>query len=155
MAATDPANPYGITLKWPDAPATGESAGRGPTRTVGALVILVNGMLAAYVPRGGREVTAFLPEDEPARSIVGRALGQALAELARERGLLVGEINGRDPKEHPLTSYLVEAGFHPSAMGLQMVRRASTASHEDGGPPSPSASARHAPRDSRTARAGR
>jgi ATP-dependent Lhr-like helicase len=122
MAATDPANPYGVTLKWPEAPTAAESAGRGPTRSVGALVILVNGALAAYVPRGGREISAFLPEDEPVRSIVGRALGTALADLARERGLLVGEINGRDPAEHPLTRYLVEAGFHPSAMGLQMVR---------------------------------
>ena len=147
IAATDPANPYGVTLKWPEASSPEESAGRGPTRTVGALVVLVNGALAAYIPRGGREVTALLPEDEPARSIVGRALGNALAELARDRGLLVGEINGRDPAEHPLTRYLVEAGFHPSAMGLQMVRTTSPVIHEDAGAPSleamPPASARH------------
>jgi ATP-dependent Lhr-like helicase len=143
IAATDPANPYGITLKWPDASPQSESAGRGPTRTVGALVILVNGALAAYIPRGGREIAAFLPEDEPGRSIVGRALASTLADLAPDRGLLVGEINGRDPADHPLTAYLVEAGFHSSAMGLQMLRR------ESGGPPAlaagPPASAGHAP----------
>src|SRR6185369_1580344 len=50
MSATDPANPYGATLKWPAsaayaAPARqthdaahAPSAGRGPTRTVGATV---------------------------------------------------------------------------------------------------------------------
>jgi hypothetical protein len=97
-------------------------AGRAPTRTVGALVIMVNGALAAYVPRGGRQVTAWLPEDEPVRSTVGRALAAALLNLARDRGLLVGEINGRDPADHPLTPFLVEAGFHPSAMGLQALR---------------------------------
>ncbi len=59
LAATDPANPYGATLKWPastadtrSAPADradepddsrGLSRGRGPTRTVGATVMLVNG----------------------------------------------------------------------------------------------------------------
>jgi ATP-dependent Lhr-like helicase len=141
-AATDPANPYGTTLKWPafakataghaSAKATAGQAsaekdgdgdaGRAPTRTVGALVIMVNGALAAYVPRGGRQVTAWLPEDEPVRSTVGRALAAALLNLARDRGLLVGEINGRDPADHPLTPFLVEAGFHPSAMGLQALR---------------------------------
>src|SRR5437016_13648694 len=55
MAVTDPANPFGAIVKWPDldvgrvprepdasggGPAT-TSLGRGPTRTAGALVILV------------------------------------------------------------------------------------------------------------------
>ena len=31
-------------------------AGRGPTRTVGATVILVNGALAAYLARGDRQL---------------------------------------------------------------------------------------------------
>src|SRR4029077_13045096 len=68
LAATDPANPYGATLKWPrKKPQSTQStqskdfspdsavsavfsddAGRGPTRSVGATVILVNGALAAY-----------------------------------------------------------------------------------------------------------
>jgi ATP-dependent Lhr-like helicase len=122
-AATDPANPYGTTLKWPEASAADEAAGRGPTRTVGALVILVNGALAAYIPRGGRELVVFLPEDEPARSMVGRALAERLALLARDEsrgGLLVSELNGRAPADHPLTPFLIEAGFNLSALGLQM-----------------------------------
>ena len=134
LAATDPANPYGTTLKWiGDAKA---EAGRAPTRSVGALVVLVNGALAAYLPRGGRQATVYLPDDEPGRSTVARALAGALARLARDEqrgGLLVGEINGLPPAEHPLAPFLVEAGFNPSAMGFQMRR-----------PPSPSASAGHA-----------
>jgi ATP-dependent Lhr-like helicase len=156
LAATDPANPYGTTLKWPldlarDGPldhardrpldqardrpeptAADEGAGRGPTRTVGSLVVLVNGALAAYLPRGGRQLVVFLPEDEPARSTTGRALAERLAVLARDEtrgGLLVSEINGRAPADHPLTPFLLEAGFNASAMGLQMRR-----------PPSPSGS---------------
>src|SRR5207245_8125016 len=46
LAATDPASPYGAVLKWPATLAA--DAGRGPTRTVGATVILVVGELAAY-----------------------------------------------------------------------------------------------------------
>jgi ATP-dependent Lhr-like helicase len=125
LAATDPANPYGTTLKWPEASAADEAAGRGPTRSVGALVVLVNGALAAYIPRGGRQLVVFLPEDEPTRSTVGRALAEQLALLARDEargGLLVSEINGRPPADHPLTPFLIEAGFNPSAMGLQMRR---------------------------------
>src|SRR5258708_487082 len=127
IAATDPANPYGTTLKWPAQPdaETAESAGRAPTRTVGASVILVNGALAAYVPRGGRQLTVYLPEDEPARSTTGRALARALAMLAREEhraGVLVAEINGGEPADHPLAPFLVEAGFNPSAMGFPLPR---------------------------------
>jgi len=127
LAATDPANPYGTTLKWPDVPPAEEAAGRGPTRSVGALVVLANGALAAYIPRGGRQLVVWLPEDEPARSGVARALAEALAQLARDEsrgGLLVGEINGREAAMHPLAPYLIEAGFHPSAMGMQMRRHA-------------------------------
>jgi ATP-dependent Lhr-like helicase len=133
IAATDTANPYGTTLKWPafakasagQAPVVEAETGRAPTRTVGALVVLVNGALAAYVPRGGRQATVYLPEDEPARSTIGRALARALARLARDEhrgGLLLTEINGREPAEHPLAPFLIEAGFHPSAMGFQMRR---------------------------------
>jgi ATP-dependent Lhr-like helicase len=124
LAATDPANPYGTTLKWPADAET--EAGRSPTRTVGALVVLVNGALAAYIPRGAREIAAYLPDDEPARSTTGRALAQALAALARDehRGLFITEINGHDPALHPLAPLMIDAGFHPSPMGFQMRRGA-------------------------------
>jgi ATP-dependent Lhr-like helicase len=136
MAATDPANPYGTTLKWPGEP------GRSPTRTVGALVILVNGALAAYLPRGGRQVTAYLPEDEPARSATARAVAQALAALARDEqrgGLLIAELNGIEPAHHPLAPYLIEAGFHASAMGFQMARHAAGSAAPGYLPPAASA----------------
>jgi ATP-dependent Lhr-like helicase len=123
LAATDPANPYGTTLKWPGVAGEAEAQGRGPTRTVGALVVLVNGALAAYVARGGRQATVYVPEDEPARSMVGRALAGALADRARDEergGLLIAEINGAPPADHAVAPYLVEAGFYPSAMGFQM-----------------------------------
>jgi ATP-dependent Lhr-like helicase len=135
LAATDPANPYGTTLRWPavahaleGTPVNADgAAGRQPTRTVGALVVLVNGAFAAYVPRGARELVTNLPDDEPARSTTGRALARALASLARDehRGLFIAEINGRDPGLNPLAPFLIEAGFHPSPMGFQMRRAAS------------------------------
>ena len=116
LAATDPANPYGTILRWPTKLSPGDDRGRGPTRSAGSLVVIVNGALAAYISRGARQLLAFLPEDEPARSTTARALAATLARL----GLLVHEVNGLPAAEHPLSPYLVEAGFSPSAMGFQI-----------------------------------
>jgi len=146
LAATDPANPYGATLKWPSqstestqrdphsASSAGfrlndvTSAGRGPTRSVGATVILVDGALAAYLARGDRQLTAYLPDAEPQRSRVGRAVSRALVERAREggdspRGMLLEEIDGVPPASHTLAPYLAEAGFISGAMGFQATFR--------------------------------
>ena len=124
LSATDPANPYGTMLKWPGFTEADVSGGRGPTRTVGSLVILVNGSLSAYLARGGRQLLVYLPDDEPGRTIVGRALAKRLARLARTEagrgGLLLSDINGMPAAEHGLSPFLIESGFSPSAMGLQM-----------------------------------
>ena len=110
------------------AAAADDSGGRGPTRTVGSLVVIVNGTLAAYVSRGARQLTVFLPEDEPGRSATGRALAARLARLTRPDDsplpLLIGEINGVPAAEHPLAGFLLDAGFSPSAMGFQIRRHA-------------------------------
>jgi ATP-dependent Lhr-like helicase len=149
LAATDPANPYGATLKWPASAATARqapesggaasarsapdseavaSAGRGPTRSVGATVILVDGALGAYLARGDRQLTAYLPGAEPQRSRVGRAVSRALIERARAgadspRGMLIEEIDGGPPAAHTLAPYLAEAGFIGGAMGFQATFR--------------------------------
>jgi ATP-dependent Lhr-like helicase len=135
LAATDPANPYGATLKWPalasdvpDVRATSETdterIARGPTRAVGATVALVNGALAAYLARGDRVLLTWLPEVEPLRSHAARAIAHFLIERARSggetpRGMLVEEIDGRPAATHPLASFLIAAGFLPGALGLQ------------------------------------
>ena len=127
LSATDPANPYGTILRWPQGGVPDE-AGRGPTRTVGALVIMIDGTLAAYISRGARQLLAWLPEDEPARSANAKALASTLASLGTDQDgrlpMLIAEINGVPSPEHPLASYLVDAGFSPSAMGYQMRRHA-------------------------------
>ena len=128
LAATDPANPYGTILKWPALAGDGEAGGRGPTRTVGSLVVLVNGSLAAYISRGARQLSVYLPENEPTRSAVARALAARLAGLTRPDDsplpILIGDINGVPASEHPLAEFLLDAGFSPSAMGFQIRRHA-------------------------------
>ncbi len=67
LAATDPANPYGAALPWPQA-ARGEdeSAGHRPGRKAGALVVLVDGALVLYVERGGRTLLTWSEEPDAA-----------------------------------------------------------------------------------------
>jgi ATP-dependent Lhr-like helicase len=129
LAATDPANPYGAILKWPDTDTPLDAGSRGPTRSVGASVVLVNGALSAYMGRQGRSMLSYVPSAEPDRSGIGRAVAAALSDLAvaSERvgaGLLIGEINGRPSANHPLTGFLLAAGFVASALGLRVPRRA-------------------------------
>src|SRR5437773_2241701 len=124
LAATDPANPYGATLKPAD---TERSARRGPTRTVGATVILVDGTLVAYLARGDRQLLTWLPESEPQRSRASRAIATALIERARAggetpRGMLIEEIDGVPSATHPLSPYLVQAGFLSGAFGFQSTK---------------------------------
>jgi ATP-dependent Lhr-like helicase len=126
LSVTDPANPYGSILRWPGADGIDESS-RGPTRIVGASIVLVNGVLAAYLGRTGRQLLIYLPADEPDRSTVARAVASALASIAREgdarrAGLLIAEINGSPAQAHPLVPFLLDAGFVASAMGYQIRR---------------------------------
>ena len=115
LAATDPANPYGAALRFPE---------RGPMRAVGATVILANGALVAYLSRGDRQLMTFLPEAEPARAKAARAIARVLIERARSggespRGMLIEEINGALPSLHAMAPFLIEAGFAAGAMGFQ------------------------------------
>jgi ATP-dependent Lhr-like helicase len=131
LSATDPANPYGAIVKWPELVADAASAnaaagvgssrpeGRGPTRTVGALVILVDGAAAAYLRRGERELLLFAPEAEPRRSQVTRAVARMLLHLAQRRGMLLGEINGEPAIRHIAARLFLQEGFVATALGLQ------------------------------------
>ncbi|MCU1350268.1 MAG: associated domain protein [Acidobacteria bacterium] len=114
LAATDPANPYGSLLKWPEL---------GLMRVAGASVITVNGALGAYVSRGEKQLTVALPEDEPARSRTARAIAGALASIVTNgtrRALLIAEVNDQPVAKSELAPFLAEAGFTPSALGYQL-----------------------------------
>ena len=54
LAATDPANPYGTLLAWPD---------KGPQRAAGAYVVTIGGQACLFLERGGRSVSALRPFD--------------------------------------------------------------------------------------------
>ena len=131
LAATDPANPYGALLPWPDAPASKEDsssdAARRPQRAAGAMVILDDGALVGWLARNGQTLLTFLPTDSPARERSEESLCAGLASLVetgRRKVLLLSSIDGVDAGASLLGKALAQAGFTAGARGW-MRRRAS------------------------------
>ncbi len=117
LAATDPANPYGSLMRWPE-------EGAALTRSVGPRVILCDGALVAYLRRGNANLQVFLPEEEPARGQAAKALAEFLVGKAQaEGGMLLATVNGLPVAEHWTAKAWLEAGFSAGVMGFN-VRRA-------------------------------
>ena len=115
LAATDPANPYGGALPWPDRAAEG---GHKPGRKAGALVVLVDGALVLYVERGGKTLLSFRDDD----SCLGPAV-DALALAVRDGALgklTVTKADGEAALTSPLGLALEAAGFRPTPRGLRL-----------------------------------
>ncbi|WP_433183721.1 ATP-dependent helicase [Actinoallomurus sp. CA-150999] len=115
LAATDPANPYGAALPWPERP--GEVAsGHKPGRKAGALVVLVEGRLTLYVERGGKTLLSWGEEDlQPAVDALALSVRDgALGRLTVERA------DGTSIVDSPLAAALEAAGFHPTPRGLRL-----------------------------------
>ncbi|WP_449385371.1 ATP-dependent helicase [Cellulomonas soli] len=127
LAATDPANPYGAAVAWPDLPpGRDDPSGPGrhrPGRKAGGLVVLVDGALVLYLERGGRTVLSFSDDrgtlDEAARALAtalrSRAAGRVT--IARANGV---EVLGGGALHASLGQALVAAGFAPTPRGLRL-----------------------------------
>jgi ATP-dependent Lhr-like helicase len=121
LAATDPANPYGAALPWPEA---GEGGGHRPGRKAGGLVVLVDGVLTLYVERGGRTLLTW--SDDPDQLTPA---AEALAESARRGSLGRLTVERADGTQllgsggTPLREALQSAGFVVTPKGLQLGRR--------------------------------
>ncbi|KAB1644920.1 Lhr family ATP-dependent helicase [Gulosibacter chungangensis] len=118
LAATDPANPYGAALPWPEHEST-----HRPGRKAGGLVTLVDGELMLYVERGGKTLLSFLESDSFENNPVARAAAESLAETVRRAripNLVIEKINGAYALEAPLARLLTDAGFGQIPRGLRM-----------------------------------
>ncbi|MCW2839756.1 MAG: ATP-dependent helicase [Aeromicrobium sp.] len=118
LAATDPANPYGAALPWPDRAGDDESTRHRPARKAGSLVVMHDGQLVLYLERGGKKALVF--DDDPAR------LAAAAASLARTvRGrrisrLTIETAGGQPVSSSPLGEALIEAGFERTIKGVRL-----------------------------------
>ncbi len=115
LAATDPAQPYGAALQWPN--PLGDTKHR-PGRSAGAVVVLVDGVPIVYAERGARSLLTF--SSDPAQL---RVAAQHLAAAVRNRRLgplSVERINGESPHQNALGELLVTAGFRVTPKGLRL-----------------------------------
>jgi ATP-dependent Lhr-like helicase len=108
VSATDPANPYGGLLPWP------EVEGVRLARDAGAYVLLLGGELLGYLDKGRRGLTLLESSPETLGEI-----SRAIASVAsRYRRLTLITVNGRPASSSPLASSLSEWGFATAPRGL-------------------------------------
>ncbi len=108
LAATDPANPYGAVLPWP------ESGGVRLARDAGAYVLVMGGKLLGYLDKGRRGLTLF--DADPGRfGLVSRGIADV---ASRYRRMTLDTVNGDPVSASPLAGQLQEWGFATAPRGL-------------------------------------
>lgn len=120
LAACDPANPFGAALPWP--PARDEHAGHRPGRKAGALVVIADGALVAYVERGGRTALTWTAEDAVWPEVGARLAG--LVSGGQVDSLSIKTVNGISAltSEEPIVKALMDAGFVAGPHGIRKRR---------------------------------
>ena len=108
LAATDPAQPYGAALPWPD------HVGR-PARAAGARVVLGDGLPLAWLDRAGRAVVTF-PEAQVRFDWIDALAG--LVRAGRVRRLELATVDGEPLATSDLAPRFREAGFLDGYRGL-------------------------------------
>ncbi|MGI8887850.1 MAG: ATP-dependent helicase [Nocardioidaceae bacterium] len=120
LAATDPANPFGAALPWPERANDAANSGHRPGRKAGAVVAIVDGHLALYVERGGRTLLTFT-QDSDVIQPAADALALAVRDGALGR-LTVERADGEHVLGSALSAALEAAGFHATPRGLRLRR---------------------------------
>jgi ATP-dependent Lhr-like helicase len=116
LAATDPANPFGVTLPWP---AWCEGQGERRARVH---VVIADGELTALLFGDGARAIVHLPEAPGENDRLGRRSGHAIASWMRRRALrIIGHENTAAPlNASAMTRALSEAGLIPSGPGFRI-----------------------------------
>jgi ATP-dependent helicase Lhr and Lhr-like helicase len=119
LAAADPANPYGAAVPWP---RRGESDRRPLPRAAGAAVVLVDGLAALYLDRGGSSLQTLPAFDDPA--VAAAALGGLRSLLAdgRLRELVISRVDGEPVGRSSWYETLRQEGFMQGYRGLVLRR---------------------------------
>jgi ATP-dependent Lhr-like helicase len=117
LGATDPAQPYGAAIAWP------ENA-RRPARAAGAYAVIVDGELAAYIEKGGRGLLTFAratgDDGAPPDPAVWIEAIVAAAKEGRLGALQLQRIDDGPARQSPLAPALRAAGFVDGYRGLTL-----------------------------------
>ena len=106
LASTDPANPYGASLPWPDSHGT-------PQRRARSSIVMASGVPVAWLDPGGRSISIF-DTDETLKT-------EAIWRLASGRHRsVISRIDGVDARDHPLAGGLIERGFVSGYKGFTL-----------------------------------
>jgi ATP-dependent helicase Lhr and Lhr-like helicase len=125
LAATDPAQPYGAALPWPEPSSPG--AGGRPARAAGAYVALAGGEPLAFLDRGARSVVTFSSGSGSSGSGSSGSGSsgwiEAFSTLVKDgrlRRLELHRVDGRPVRESAAAADLAAAGFVPTLKGLAL-----------------------------------
>jgi ATP-dependent helicase Lhr and Lhr-like helicase len=116
LAATDPAQPYGAALAWP------ESTGR-PARAAGAYTVIVDGELAAYIEKGARGLLTFAGGGTEAGVSEPAVWIEAIVAAHKEGrlgALQLQRIDDGPARQSPIAPALRAAGFVDGYRGLSL-----------------------------------
>ena len=136
LAATDPANPYGAALAWPELSKLSEGSAplrHRPARKAGACVVLVDGAPVLYLERGAKTLLIFTTDP-----VLLEAAAPAIARMMDSGGMdkiSIEKVNdvelltdsptlnrqGEDPVQI-LRRALQHQGFYATVRGLSMRR---------------------------------
>jgi ATP-dependent helicase Lhr and Lhr-like helicase len=123
LAATDPANPYGASLPWPQ---RDDDSGRRPARVAGAYVVTIDAEPVVYLERGGRGVLTLRADPLGADGEPAEWLREALEALAdhtrtgRLKRLALERFDGEPVIGSPYGAMLIELGFRQSPRKLTL-----------------------------------
>ena len=112
LAATDPAQPYGAALKWPDTP-------RRPARQAGAYVVLAGAEPVVFVERGGKGLQILVEADDPRIQPSLAALAETV-QRGRIKRLAVEKIDGESIIGSVYEETLIDLGFRPGPRKLTL-----------------------------------
>ncbi len=117
LAATDPAQPYGAVLRWPEREG---AATRGPQRVAGAYVVLVGAEPVLYIERGGRGLLVLAEAADTRVTVAFDALAAFVTAGGTRLKLGVERVDGEPVVGSDWEPVLVEAGFRQGPRKLTL-----------------------------------
>jgi ATP-dependent Lhr-like helicase len=113
LAATDPAQPYGAVLRWP------QREGRTPARHPGAYVVLAGAEPVLYVERGGKGIQVLVEPHDPRLGDAAAALADAV-HRGRIKRLAIERVDGEPVVGSEWEDALIQLGFRAGPRKLTL-----------------------------------
>jgi ATP-dependent Lhr-like helicase len=114
IGAADPAQPYGASVPWP-----ARTDARGPSRTFGAQVVLVDGEVVAYLERGGKRLLVLSTFEDPRVAVALQRLADWIRAV-RTRKVAIERVNGESVFGTPIQATLIGVGFTTGLRALEL-----------------------------------